>query len=209
MNVCAGFRPGSILPRVVPFTISLSQVQKLHVMRLASFQAGPLTSVAPAAKRMVSGSHGMLGCEAVGHQAVPCLQLRQALAAPVQTNMCCNASHADADKLCCKSQSAADSPAMAAAHLCCSLLLPPSPLPWSKSANDLYLEAEQLIAWVHALVPFITHARLILSRFSICGMLADGWRHSSCCRHQPSRFCRSQSHWWHADPLAGMATPAH
>ena len=30
--MCAGFRPGSILPRVVPFTISLEQVHQLHVI---------------------------------------------------------------------------------------------------------------------------------------------------------------------------------
>ena len=50
ITMCAGFRPGSILPRVVPFTISLEQVHELHVICSASVQAGPWTSIAPADK---------------------------------------------------------------------------------------------------------------------------------------------------------------
>ena len=74
ITVCAGFRPGSILPRVVPFTISLEQVHKLHVICPASSQARPLTSVASAAKLLnfMQPRHaGMLAARLLAIQQYP------------------------------------------------------------------------------------------------------------------------------------------
>lgn len=166
--MCAGFRPGSILPRVVPFTISLEQVHKLHVICPAPAQAWPWTSIAPAAKLHVYRE--AMACIDFGSRQCPAISFRRHVQhlwtfkpSPFQSSRCRQAQLLGV----LPAGSAAALLAMAAAHLCCSLLLPTQPTPLVKNSKQSVPRGaamclhtclqgnqadQQLIAWVHALV---------------------------------------------------------
>ena len=102
---------------------------------------------------------------------MPCHQFPQACPAPLDFYPL-HSSQADADKLSCWEfylQAPQALLAMAAAHLCCSLLLPTQPTPLVKNSKNSVPRGvamclhtclqgnqadQQLIAWVHALVFF-------------------------------------------------------